>query len=240
MAYGLRVYNEGQDELTLSDSGRVFSYAGKAALSTITQPTVATGRQSRFNGFSRYTFNWDGDIVSGVELVNGANCGIISQTRSGSTHTIDAYFDNGVRDAQGFGTQYEIGIHVWAESRTASGYGIAIYDDLGNILSVVKSPPLSYQNLLLCDGTTGVTVPSIANIIMVGSNLSSRRTSVAEGTPGRYLNRQDAPCWRLDSSLSTISPQFYTRQQDNEDGAASTLIVYRPSTALVIDRATLT
>lgn len=233
MSYGLRLYNDSDDELTFSDSSLVYTYRGAATY----QYTVSPGTDSVFSqcGYSVYTFSWDGPIIVGVGIDQWATS-VIDITRSGTTHTIKVMKGNGSFNSLGFEVQVIAQIYVFGVSIDQTGYGISLFDSSGNAMSVLTSAPFTYQYLIQTDGQNPVSVPSVSIPIVIGANLSMKSTSVRIGTSQAYTVKIYNPGWHLSSG--TLVPTFYQVSHATEDFVAPQL-VFRPSNALLLDGALL-
>jgi len=233
MTYGLRLYNDSANELTFADSGLIYTYRGRPTY----QYTVDPGTDSVFSqcGYSVYTFAWNGPIIVGLGLDQWATS-IIDITRSGNTHTIKVMKGNGSFNSLGFDQQAFAQVYIFGVSIDQTGYGISLFDDNGNILSVITKPPLSYQYLVQSDGQNSVSAPTLSIPVIIGANLSVKTTATRIGSSQSYIIKTYNPGWSISSG--SVIPTFYQIFYATDNFIAPQL-AFRPSNALLLDGALL-
>lgn len=231
MAYGLTCYNDTTGELTMSDSGSTYSYIGIASRVSITQ---AGAGASITSGRSVYTIDWPGDIIVAIPLVEGRAATLRSTVRSGNTWTITVMYSLGSTDSNGFTNQDWTNVYVFGAATVPSGWGIAIYDDLGNICADLTRPPLTYTARISSDGSSAYPIPpGIVSPAIIGYGSGYRTTSTGPIAGGLWQNSIYVSAWSLISGYLNLS-NFKTRQ-DNDDIRITVVNIIRPANALLVD-----
>ena len=228
----MRAYNDA-GQLTLASDGFIFGYIGKATLSFVQQADT-TGVDD-FWGFSRYTITWAGRIIVALPLSLNKPRNLISASKSGSTWTIDVFSGTGALDAQGFGVQESCEVFVFGQPLSASGFGMAIYNEDGVLTGDFSRKPLFFDRILtfatdqISQSLTGITKPAF-----IGVETTWQRTTepLSGGGATPWLNRNLFGTWMTESG-NLISRFSALQNRFRDDGTWPTFLL-RPAVDVVL------
>jgi hypothetical protein len=214
MTYGLLIDN-GAGEIVVSSDSKGRNCVGRGVLQgSVVQPTGSptAGGPGRVSGYSIYRFSHPGPITVALDLPLNKRVGVISIAQPvAGTWDVKVHCGD-TPDANDMDT-VEYPIDVWAFGEFTSlhnGYGLAIYDDAGNLAWDFSRPHVLFprDRVLLTGGSAAIL--ALTRPAAVGT--PTTRTMVA-GTISfntkQVVIRRGA--WKRTSGTS-ISDVLYTEQ----------------------------
>lgn len=242
MGFGLQTTNT-SGGLTLSSDGRVYSYLGRATLSSVTQPPNDININEAYNGYSTYSFTHSSDIIVALPLTSYGAVALIGTQQVGSTWIIEVFRSTGSTNTMGFDVQESTSPIVFGAPVSVSGFGGAIYNAAGQLTGDLTKRPLTFDRYVTFAANTstatitgGITSPAI-----IGTDVQIAATNTPyEPATMTYQNRTYFGGWRLVSSgtvLQRVVWQHEFLRLTEQQSAYQTV----PSTAaLVIEASGLT
>lgn len=139
-----RVLNGNGGTIIADHKARGINYLGRATLISTTPASGSVGSlQGKGNGFSYYEFTWPSMVCAAVQLRSG--CTVWMQVggtpRSGNTWRWWVHCGNDSLDVNDFAAQEAPELYVFGRMDSASGTGLRIRDDQGNLTHAYTDGP---------------------------------------------------------------------------------------------------
>ena len=199
MSFGLKTWNNGGG-LTFSSDGKVYSYLGRATLSSVTQAPNDININEAYNGFSSYSFTHAGDILVALPLKTYGATALIGTQRVGNTWVIEVFSSTGAVNSMGFDIQEATTPFIFGEPLTATGFGLAIYNEAGQLTGDLTRRPLTFDRYVEFNANSGQSAiaAGIALPAILGIDTQIAQTNTPyEPLLMTYQNRLYFGGWRL-------------------------------------------
>jgi hypothetical protein len=241
MGFGLKTWNNGGG-LTVSSDGKVYSYLGRATLSSVVQPVNDININEAYNGYSSYSFTHAGDIIVALPLTTYGPTALIGTQKVGSTWLIEVMRGTGPVNSMGFDIQESTSPLVFGEPLSASGFGMAIYNAAGQLTGDLTRRPLTFDRYVEFPLNVGqvALASGISQPAIIGTNSQIEQTNTPyEPLLMTYQNRLYFGGFRMNPAGTFVQrvtwQAEFVRATEQFTGFQST----PPTAALIIEAAGL-